>query len=110
ARSLAEPQPETMVSEPTELQSIIQVRQGFDEEFNAVLNDVLTLQKPDGRVFENIKAHVSPKGILIMDVQLPIEVGDVLIRTQRNGLTEKFIVDDPGYHESLMGIPARFVV
>jgi hypothetical protein len=71
----------TFRAEPTELQSNIQMRQGFEEEFNAVLNDVLTLQKSDGRVYEKIKAHVSPKGILIMDVQLPIEAGDNLIRT-----------------------------
>jgi hypothetical protein len=86
------------------------MRQGFDEEFNAVLNDVLTLQKSDGRAFEKIKAHVSPKGILIMDVQLPIEVGDKLIRTLPNGLRDEFIVDDPGYREALGGIPAHFVV
>jgi hypothetical protein len=86
------------------------MRQGFEEEFNAVLNDVLTLQKADGRVFANIKAHVSPKGILIMDVQLPIEIGDKLIRTLPSGLRDEFIVDDPGYREAVMGIPAHFVV
>jgi hypothetical protein len=99
---------EAIAVEPTELQSIIQMRQGFEEDFNVVLNDVLILQKSDGRMFEKIKAHVSSKGILIMDVQLPIEVGDKLIRTLPNGLREEFIVDDPGYRAALAGIQPIF--
>jgi hypothetical protein len=84
--------------------------QGFEEEFNAVLTDILTLQKVDGRVFENIKAHVTRKSILIMDVHLQIEAGDRLIRTLPSGTKEIFVVDDCGYHEALAGIPAHVFV
>src|SRR5579864_8791350 len=86
------------------------MRQGFEDEFQAVLTDILTLQKPDGKVFENIKAHVTQKSILIMDVHLPLEVGDRLIRTLPSGTKETFIVEDCGYHEALGGIPAHVFV
>jgi hypothetical protein len=52
----------------TELQSNDWMRQGLDDEFREILNDVLALYKPDGRVFPDVKAHVSAKGILITDV------------------------------------------
>ncbi len=85
------------------------MRQGLDDELSAVLTDVLTLEKPDGRVFENIKAHVSDKGILIIDVSLPIEAGDKLIRVVPSGLRDVFVVDDPGYHAAVGGVlPAHF--
>lgn len=84
------------------------MRQGFDAEFDALLNDVLSLHKPDGRVFENIRAYVSEKGILITDSRLPIEVGDKLTRTPTSGVREDFIVDEPGYREGVLGIPSHF--
>jgi hypothetical protein len=86
------------------------MRQGLDYEFDRVCNDVLSLHKPDGRVFENIKARVSTKGILIMDVSLPIEVGDKLLRTLPSGLKEMFVVDDPVYCAPLAGLPAHFQI
>lgn len=87
------------------------MRQGLDDDLRQFLTDILTLQKRDGQVFENIKAHVSPKGILIMDIRLPIEVGDRLIQTLPNGLKDVFIVDDPGYRAAAGGyFSARFEV
>ena len=86
------------------------MRQGFDDEFRQVLNDVLVLHKPDGRVFPDVKAHVSSKAILIIDVRLPIEAGDRLTRSLPNGLLDEFIVDDPGYQQGLEGIPSHFQV
>jgi hypothetical protein len=84
--------------------------QEFDV-FNQFMTDTLTLQKADGRIFENIRACVSGKGgILIEDVRLPIEPGDKLTRTLPNGLTEDFIVDDPGFHAKFSGIAAHFQV
>lgn len=86
------------------------MRQGFDDELSQILNDVLALHKPDGRVFLDVKAHVSPKGILMTDIHLPIETGDKLTRALPNGLSDEFIVDDPGYHAEVLGLPAHFQV
>jgi len=48
--------------------------------------------------------------ILIEDVRLPLEVGDRLSRKLPNGLTDEFIVDDPGYCEGLRQIAAHYQV
>jgi len=88
------------------------MRQDLDYVFDSLLSDILVLHKTDGRVFENIRARVSTRAILITDVHVPIEVGDKLIRTQFNGLKDEFIVDDPGYQAVLPahGVPAHFQV
>lgn len=78
--------------------------------FTEFMTDTLVLEKPDGRTFPGIRAHVSSKGILIPDVRLPIEVGDKLTRTLPNGLADEFIVDDPGFHEQFSSIAAHFQV
>ena len=79
--------------------------------FHEFMTDTLCLHKADGRVFENIKACVSGKGsIVIEDVRLPIEVGDRFTRTLPSGLTDEFIVDDPGYHERFSAIAAHYQV
>ena len=74
------------------------------------MTDTLVLHKPDGREFPGIKASISSKQILIPDVRLPIEVGDKLTRTLPNGLTDTFIVDDPGFQETFSAIAAHFQV
>lgn len=78
--------------------------------FSELMSDTLVLHKPDGREFANIKASVSSKAIFIEDVRLPIEVGDKLTRSLPNGLTDTFIVDEPGYHEGFGEIAAHFQV
>lgn len=78
--------------------------------FNQLMTDTLTLRKPNGQVFENIRACVAGKGILIEDVRLPIESGDKLTRSLPSGLTEEFVVDDPGFHERFSGMAAHFQV
>ncbi|AYB37575.1 hypothetical protein [Brevibacillus laterosporus] len=72
--------------------------------------DIVTLVKADGSMVENIKAHVQPKMIFIDDESLPIEEGDKLLRTLRNGLTEKYIVLDRGYYEGVPGIKSHYQV
>jgi len=78
--------------------------------FSEVMTDTLVLHKPDGRAFPGVRACVSSKGILIPDARLPIEVGDKLKRTLPNGLTDTFIVDDPGFHQEFSEIAAHFQV
>jgi hypothetical protein len=71
---------------------------------------ILSLRKPDGMAFEGIAGQFSAKAILVLDVDNPIEQGDMLIRTLPSGLRVGFIVDDPGYREALGNIPAHFEV
>jgi len=78
--------------------------------FSEFMTDTLVLEKPDGRVFPGIKANVSAKMILIPDVRLPVEAGDRLTRTLPNGITDTFLVDDPGFHEQFGDITAHFQV
>lgn len=79
--------------------------------FSEFMTDTLCLHKPDGRVFQNIKACVSGKGVIaIENVSLPIEVGDRFTRNLPSGLTESFIVDDPGYRGPFSGIAAHYQV
>jgi hypothetical protein len=79
--------------------------------FGDVMNATLALHKPDGRVFENIRASVTGKSIILIDdVRLPIEIGDTLTQALPNGLTETFIIDDPGFFPSTSGVPAHFQV
>lgn len=78
--------------------------------FHQFLTDTLRLHKPDGKVFENVKACVSGNKILIEDVHLPIEVGDKFTRTLPSGLTDELVVDDPGYCAKFTGIAAHYQV
>jgi hypothetical protein len=88
------------------------MRQGLEDQFNRALTDTLLLLKADGRVFENVRARVSDRRILIMDVDLVIEVGDLFVRTLPNGLADEFLVEDPGYQAGLpgLGMPSHFQV
>src|SRR5258705_3206600 len=75
---------------------------------DALLTSMLSLHKPDGSVFENIKASVYEDGILITDIGFPIEAGDRLVRVLASGIKEAFIVKDPRYCEKIGSIPAHF--
>lgn len=78
--------------------------------FSEFMTDTLVLHKRDGRTFPGIRASVSSSGVLIPDVSLPIEAGDKLTRILPNGITDTFIVDDPGFHGTFSDIAAHFQV
>lgn len=60
-------------------------------------NDVVSLEKADGSIIQNIKAVVQPRKIIIPDGKLPLEKNDKLYRELPNGLVEKYLVIDRGY-------------
>jgi hypothetical protein len=86
------------------------MHQGLDYELARICNDTLSLHKPDGSVFRDIKARVSTSVIFIIDGDLLIEVGDKLVRTRPTGIEDVFIVVDPGYQAPILGLPAHFQV
>ncbi len=78
--------------------------------FKAMLNDIVSLHKSDGRIFENIRANVQPKKIFVHDASIPIEEGDVILRALPNGLTERYLVIDRGFHQAFHGIEAHYQI
>ena len=84
------------------------MRQGLEGELSALLNEILSMHKPDGPVFEKVYARVSLPRIFVADIQLPIEGGDRLTRPLPNGLKDEFIVDDRVYRSASGGVPDYF--
>ena len=71
-----------------------------------LINDQVTLVKANGKVArEDIPAHVQPELIVIMDVTVPLEMGDHLLRTLNNGNVEDFIVDHPTFYATFRTLP-----
>lgn len=71
---------------------------------------VIAVRKLDGVVLDGIEAQFCPGVILIMDATFPLSKGDMLIRTLPSGLRVGLLVEDPGYHEAIGRLPARFEV
>lgn len=78
--------------------------------FEEIMNDVVVLVKLNGQRFENIRACVQPKLILIDDATLPIEEGDRLLRNLPSGLTETYVVEDRGFNEAFIDFPAHYQI
>lgn len=78
--------------------------------FTRYLTDVVTLQKADGQLIENVKAMVQPNLIVVADVSLSIEPNDSIIRELPSGVKEKFIVKEPGYQAGMGGIKAHYQI
>jgi hypothetical protein len=77
-------------------------------QFDQLLRDRITVVKPDGRQFEDVKANVQFDSISIYDTTIPLEEGDKIYRPLPHNLTEEYIVLDRGYHEKFHSIPARY--
>src|SRR2546429_1910544 len=78
--------------------------------FRSLMNDRVTLVKPDGRRFENVPAAVSPTKIHTDEAKLPVEEGDRFERLLPNGLVETYVVLDRGYYSGFGGIPDHYQV
>jgi hypothetical protein len=58
----------------------------------------LTLLKQDGTTIPDIDAVIKPMEILIINGKLPVEEGDILMRTLPGGLLDKFTIVDRGFN------------
>lgn len=77
--------------------------------FSELMNDKVVLEKSTGKTYLEVPACVQPPDkIFIDDDSLPIEEGDYLIRTLRNGITERYLVIDSGYMEEFAGLQAHY--
>jgi predicted choloylglycine hydrolase len=71
-------------------------------------NDKIAIIKPDGQIFENIKANVQSAKIFIYDEKIPLEENDKIYRQIPSGLVETYIVLDRGYHCAFYSIPGHY--
>jgi hypothetical protein len=79
--------------------------------FKDLARDKVTLAKKDGTIVrKDIAASVQSKMIFIHAHDLPIEVGDHILRQLPSGLVEDFVVDDPAFYQGLHGIPPHFQI
>jgi hypothetical protein len=73
--------------------------------------DKITLLKADGAVArEQVPALVTEHIIFTADEQLPVEVGDYLLRDLPNGLVEKYEVRNPKFYADGHGQEAHFQI
>jgi hypothetical protein len=73
-------------------------------------NAIVSLRKTDGTVLEGIVAQFSAKAVLVFDVATEIHPGDMIVRMLPSGPRVGFVVDDPGYRESIGPIQAHFEI
>ncbi|MGR2663118.1 hypothetical protein ACUXVY_16165 [Chromobacterium haemolyticum] len=70
--------------------------------------DRVRIVKKNGEIFEDIPASVQGKRIYITTNKILIDVGDFIERNLSNGSSERYVVQDPGFHEAFHGIPAGY--
>jgi hypothetical protein len=76
--------------------------------FASMANDKISIVKPDGQIFEKIKANVQPTMIFIYDEKIPLEENDKIYRQIPSGLVETYVVLDRGYYSAFHGIPGHY--
>jgi hypothetical protein len=80
----------------------------IDNPFSELMNDVVTLVKPDGTRLENNRASVQRDRIMVFDSSLIIDEGDTIERERPGGSVERYTVLDTGYSNEFHGIPAHY--
>lgn len=79
--------------------------------FGVIPKEKVTLVKKDGTIAASDIPAVVNSGLIITSVtKFPIEVEDHFLRQLPNGLSEDYIVDDPGYHNGIGPIPPTYQV
>jgi hypothetical protein len=78
--------------------------------FQDFVTDHVSLIKADGRRWDSIKASVQTHKIFIEDGRLPIEEDDIIERSLPNGLAERYVILDRGFHNTWQGIPAHYQI
>jgi hypothetical protein len=76
--------------------------------FSEIMNDRVTLIKPDGQTFHDIICLVTPDAVTTDDADAPIEDGDHFERLLPNGVVEKYRVLHSGFTKGLYQIPDHY--
>jgi hypothetical protein len=73
-----------------------------------MLNDSVSLLKKNGERYDEIKTSVQKDKIFTNRVDIPIEEGDIFERKLPNGLVERYLILDAGYHTGFGNIKAHY--
>lgn len=76
--------------------------------FDDLMTDRVTIRTQDGKTFTDVKASVQKGQIICFRTDIPLRPGDHVVRTTPAGVDEVFVVEDPGLHQGLAGIPASY--
>ena len=76
--------------------------------FDSLMTDRVVIRTQDGKVFSDVPAAVQSNLILVERVDIPIRIGDEVLRRTAAGVEECFIVEDPGYHAKMLAMPAAY--
>jgi hypothetical protein len=76
--------------------------------FRDFATDRVTLLKKNGRAIESLPASVQRGKIFVFKGAIDIEEGDSIERVMPGGRKERYVVEDPGFHNAFHGIPAHY--
>jgi hypothetical protein len=80
----------------------------LSEAISTMDRDIISIQKPDGKIIDEVKANVQPEIIFIHDEKIPLEENDKIYRKLPNGLVEVYIVLDRGYYAAFHQMPGHY--
>ena len=89
--------------------SILGLTEEVDMPFGTLATENLRVCPQNGDAPIPTKGRVAGSIILINDARVPLRVDDAVERSLPSGIVERFIITDPGYHETVgHGIPSHY--
>jgi hypothetical protein len=76
--------------------------------FESLMRDRVTIRTRSGTTYTDVAASVQRGKIFTQRTDIPIQPGDEVIRRTPAGVEEVFIVEDPGFHSGMGGIPDSY--
>lgn len=76
--------------------------------FEGLLNDKVEIHTQDEKIYNDVVVSVQRNKILTFRVDIPIRVGDQVIRKLPSGIEEVYLVEDPGFITGIQGIPDSY--
>jgi hypothetical protein len=76
--------------------------------FDSLMTDRVTIRTSDGKTYMDVAASVQTGMIFTQRTDIPIRPGDQITRRTPAGIEEVFVVEDPGLHGGLEGMPATY--
>lgn len=73
-----------------------------------LMTDRVAIRTADGVTYPDVRASVQRNRIFTDKTDIPIRPGDQVIRQTTAGVEEVFVVDDPGFHGGIGGIPDTY--
>lgn len=74
----------------------------------SLMRDRVTIRTRSGAIYTDVAAAVQRGKIFTQRTDIPIQPGDEVIRQTPAGVEEVFVVEDPGFHSGMGGIPNMY--